>query len=345
MSKSVILGIETSCDETAAALIVDGCITADCTTRQVIHELYGGVVPELASRAHERLLARAVEAVLRDSGLEISTITGIAVTVGPGLAGSLLVGLAFAKGLSNALSVPLIGVNHLEGHIWSPELQHKDIPTPFLALLVSGGHTIMVRVVDFGRYKIIGSTRDDAVGELFDKVGRMLGFTFPAGEAIDLEACTHKGASLQLPRARISDDPLGFSFSGLKTAVLYYLQGKYSGTSDGFDLPGEDRPAICAGLMETVGDMLVRGIGNAVEAGDYRALVISGGVSASRYLRKRFDAFAIEQSLPLFIPDPCHCTDNGSMIAYAGFRRLTMGQFSPQNIEINPSLMLSDNSL
>lgn len=345
MNRPVILGIETSCDETAAALFVDGSITADCTTRQVIHELYGGVVPELASRAHERLLAPAIEVVLRDSGARVSDISGVAVTVGPGLAGSLLVGLAYAKGLSTALSVPMIGVNHLEGHIWSAELQHETIPTPFLALLVSGGHTIMVRVIDFGKYEIIGSTRDDAVGELFDKVGRMLGFSFPAGEAIDKEADAFQGVSVRLPRARISGDPLSFSFSGIKTAVLYHLRERYPGSSDGFTLPVEDRSAVCAGLMDAVGDMLVRGINNAIDEGDYRALVVSGGVSASRYLRKRFNAISVEKALPIYIPNPRHCTDNGSMIAYAGFRRIAIGKTSPSNIEINPSLTLSDSSL
>ncbi len=342
---SVILGIETSCDETAAALIVDGRITSDCTTRQVIHESYGGVVPELASRAHEKLLTRAVESVLRDSEMNVNDITGIAVTMGPGLAGSLLVGLAFAKGLARALSVPMIGINHLEGHLWSSELQHGVIPLPFMALLISGGHTIMVKVIGFGRYEILGSTRDDAVGELFDKVGRMLGFNFPAGESIDREACSYMGESVHFPRAKISDDPLGFSFSGLKTAVLYYLQGRYTGSSDGFNLQQKDRSAVCVGLMEAVGDMLVRGLDHAVETGDYKALVVSGGVSASRFLRGRFDVFAHERSLPLYIPDHRYCTDNGSMVAYAGYRRFALGQSSSKDIDINPSLTLTDSLL
>ncbi len=355
-----ILGIETSCDDTAAALLSDGKIIADRTTRQILHEQYGGVVPELASRAHERLLEPAVKGVLKESNLKVTDIDAIAVTNGPGLSGALLVGVSFAKGLASGLNVPLIGVNHLEGHLWSSELTIGDLPVPFLGLLVSGGHTIMVNVKQFGQYEILGNTRDDAVGELFDKVGRMLGFTFPAGENIDNEALSyfkdHKTESIKFPRTKLKNDPFGFSFSGLKTAVLYHLQKHYSNgqNSDilqndqtswkdvGFQIPNDDRQAICAGLMAAVGDVLISGMSAVCDKYEFQGLVVGGGVSASRYLRARFSRFATERNLTLNIPPIQHCTDNGSMIAYAGFRRLMLGQRDSLDLAINPSANLTD---
>ena len=340
MNGPVILGIETSCDETAAALLVDGKIVSDRTTRQLVHEEYGGVVPELASRAHERLLTPAVEGVLGDAGLSYDAIDGIAVTFGPGLAGALLVGVSFAKGLSKATGASLIGINHLEGHLWSVELSRGEIPKPFLTLLVSGGHTLMIKATGFGRYELLGETRDDAAGELFDKVGRMLGYNFPAGADIDREKMSFSGNSVRFPRARLSSDPYGFSFSGLKTAVLYYLQENYPRARIGFNIPPEDRSAVCAGLMEAVGDMLITGLTTASEKEDFRAVVVSGGVSASVYLRGRFRQFASEQGLPLYIPPLEHCTDNGAMVAYTGYRKFLAGDVSMLDLAVNPAASL-----
>ena len=340
MKPVIILGLETSCDETAAALLVDGREVADRTTRQLLHEQYGGVVPELASRAHERLLALAVRGVLNDSRIDLSELSAIAVTSGPGLAGGLLVGLSFAKGLTTGLGIPLIGVNHLEGHIWAGELTGEKLPLPFLALVVSGGHTLLLKVTKFGQYEKLGSTRDDAAGELFDKVGRLLGFHFPAGPALDKDAIEFMGVPIRFPRAKLTDDPYGFSFSGVKTAILYHLRENYTQVDGIFQLTEEQRKAISAGLMATVGDMLVSAIGNAFSHDDYKAVVIGGGVSASRFLRVKFQKFSEEHSVPLIIPPMRFCTDNGSMIAYAGWKRFLAGNFSQPDLSINPAANL-----
>jgi len=337
-----ILGIETSCDETAAAIVIDGKPVADRTTTQVLHEQYGGVVPELASRAHERLLMPAVEGVLRDAHLTVEDIDGIAVTFGPGLAGALLVGVAFAKGLAMARNIPVWGINHLEGHLWSGGLTTGAPPQPFLALLISGGHTLLVEVEGFGRYRRIGTTRDDAAGELFDKVGRMLGFRFPAGARIDAAALEFKGIPIAFPRTRIDGDPTGFSFSGLKTAVLYYLQRNFKRDVDSsFILTDEVRNAICAGLMSAVGGTLAAAIRAALDQRRYQALVVAGGVSASRYLRGIFEGVTEEAGIPLIIPPIQHCTDNGLMIAYAGYLRMSNGYpASDLNFTVDPAASL-----
>ncbi len=341
-----VLGIETSCDETAAALFSNGEILADRTTRQLLHEKYGGVVPELASRAHEQLLSPAVDSILSESGLDVNDIDAVAVTCGPGLAGALLVGVSFAKGLSAALNIPLIGVNHLEGHLWSAELSGSSIPLPFLGLLISGGHSMTIKVDGFGQYKQIGTTRDDAVGELFDKVGRMLGFNFPSGEDIDSEAMkhfdSHTSDPIRFPRAKLKDDPYGFSFSGLKTAVLYHLKKIYTKTESAYKIPDQDRTEICASMMSSVGDMLINGLTAASKECKFKALVVSGGVSASRYLRKRFKDYTTEHQLKLHIPPIHHCTDNGSMIAYAGYLRLLNGQTNSLDLAVNPAAKLTD---
>jgi N6-L-threonylcarbamoyladenine synthase len=327
MTHRIILGIETSCDETAVGLIIDGRIVADRTTRQVLHELYGGVVPELASRAHEKLLVGAVEGVLRDAGINVEAIDAVAVTNGPGLAGALLVGVAFAKGLAAAGNIPLYGVNHVEGHLWSAEITKGSLPRPFL-----------IGVKEYGDYIQLGSTRDDAVGELFDKVGRMLGFQFPAGAAIDKAALEYSGKPLLLPRARIKGEPLSFSFSGLKTAVLYHLRNNFSLKDDHYLVSEEQLGAICSGLMSAVSDMLLTSLEAAWAEGDYRALVVAGGVAASRYLRNKLGEFARVHDVSLYIPPLEHCTDNGSMIAYAGYMRIRAGHNpSPLDMSINPT--------
>jgi len=331
----VILGIETSCDETAAAIVIDGKPVADRTTTQVLHEEFGGVVPELASRAHERLLMPAVEGVLRDAKLQVGDIDGIAVTYGPGLAGALLVGVAFAKGLGLAKGIPVWGVNHIEGHLWSGGLTSETPPLPFLALIISGGHTLLIEVEGFGKYRKVGTTRDDAVGELFDKAGRMIGFSFPAGARIDAAALAFTGEPVAFPRTRIECEPNNFSFSGLKTAVLYHLQRTYKRGEDGaFNLTEEQRNAICAGLMSAVGGTLAAAVRSALSQRDYRALVVAGGVSASRYLRRVFTEVTDDAGILLIIPPFQHCTDNGSMIAYAGYLRILNG-FPPSDLKLS----------
>lgn len=344
MRPACVLGIETSCDETAAALWDGNRVLSYRTTTQVLHEQYGGVVPELASRAHEKLLIGAVEGVLEDVGFSIGKVDAVAVTYGPGLAGALLVGVSFAKGIASAASIPLIGVNHLEGHVWSSQIRGVELPIPFLCLLISGGHTYLIGVEEFGRYRLIGGTRDDAAGELFDKVGRMIGFHFPAGQSIDKDALSFKGESIRFPRSRLSGDPCGFSFSGLKTAVLYYLRERFTQGEEGFDLTVDQRQSVSAGLMEAVGDMLVSGLSAALENENYKAIAVAGGVAASQVLRKRFAIVASQRNLPLFIPPLSLCTDNGAMIAYVGFRRLVAGQSSPFNLAVDPRLDLFNSS-
>lgn len=363
MRPRIILGIETSCDETAAALLVDGKIISDRTTRQTMHEQYGGVVPELASRAHERLLAPAIDGVLADAGMKITDIEAVAVTYGPGLAGALLVGVALAKGLAAALNIPVYAVNHIEGHIWavemslmgnradesgcqlrrvdSPDALVEWLPMPFLGLIVSGGHTILLRVEGFRCYVKLCSTRDDAAGELFDKVGRMLGLAFPAGADIDRLALNFKDKPFYFPRARFTDQQPAFSFSGLKTAVSHYLKNH----PELFDVEGNASDAarrmICRGVMESVADMLVWQVGHFLAGGDYRALVIGGGVSASQFLRRHWERLAADYRIPLFIPPPQHCTDNGAMVAYTGWKMALAG-IPPaiDSLAVEPALSL-----
>ncbi|NQT35221.1 tRNA (adenosine(37)-N6)-threonylcarbamoyltransferase complex transferase subunit TsaD [bacterium] len=349
MKQPVVLGIETSCDETAAALLIEGRIVADCTTTQLLHKEYGGVVPELASRAHERLLMSAVQEVLDEAKITVKDIGAVAVTRGPGLAGALLVGMSFAKGLVTARQIPFIGVNHLEGHLWGAEITHGKLPLPFLGMIISGGHTMTVGVNGLGRYEKLGETHDDAAGELLDKVGRMMGYGFPAGESLDRDAMSCQPTprhydtttpALRFPRARIKGDPLGFSFSGLKTAVLYYLREKYERRAIGYMIPDAERIGISTAIMEAVSDMLINGLATAWETDDYRALVVSGGVASSRYLRIRLEQFAAENDIPLLIPPPRHCTDNGAMIAYTGYLRLQAGFTSKLDLSIDPSASL-----
>ncbi|MDP8240612.1 MAG: tRNA (adenosine(37)-N6)-threonylcarbamoyltransferase complex transferase subunit TsaD [Candidatus Hatepunaea meridiana] len=374
MKSGVVLGIETSCDETAAALVINGKLIADRTTTQLLHEAYGGVVPELASRAHERLLMPAVSGVLKDAGVQVTDIDAVAATYGPGLAGALLVGVSFAKGLAKGLNIPFLGINHLEGHLWGAEITHGHIPQPFLGMIISGGHTITIDVQGFGKYTLLGRTHDDAVGELLDKAGRMLGYSFPAGASIDQDAMNFTGKPVHFPRARVKCDDRGFSFSGLKTAVLYYLRDKtrcqgvvpdsnapgYAvnrggltggkqpegwtlnsvSQGNGYKLSPVERAAVSTGMLEAVSDMLINGLSVVWDNNKYKALVISGGVASSRFLRTRFERFADERNIPLYIPPSEHCTDNGAMIAYVGYRYMQSGYTSPLDLAIDPALGL-----
>ena len=340
---AIILGIETSCDETSAGILIEGNIAADVTSTQTIHQKYGGVVPELASRAHEKLLTDIVSRAVKTAGISMKELDAVAVTYGPGLAGALLIGVSFAKGLASMLGIPFIGVNHLEGHLWVGELEYDDIQTPFLALLISGGHTILLRVDGFRDYHLLGTTRDDAVGELLDKVGRMLGLDFPAGSEIDRLTTRFSGKSVSFPRAKLSNDPYGFSFSGLKTSVLYYLRKNYSTFTSGdgiFQIPLDERNSILKGMMESVGDMLSKSIEAALSEDVYGSLVVGGGVSASSYLRRRFEFTAKEFDLSLHIPTGNLCTDNGIMIAHIGNKLLQNMEYHNLDLEVQPSLSL-----
>jgi N6-L-threonylcarbamoyladenine synthase len=318
----LVLGIETSCDETAAAVLRDGReILSDVVYSQVaLHHPYGGVVPELASRRHLDKIVPVAEEALSRAGVSLKDIDGVAVTRGPGLVGALLIGLSFAKSVSAALKVPLVGVNHLEGHICSIYLE-KAVPFPFLSLTVSGGHTSLYRVSGIGAYQMLGQTRDDAAGEAFDKVAKLLNLGYPGGKVIE-DLALQGRANIRFPRAIPGRDSLDFSFSGLKTAVVNFVK-RYSGNdADPRDLPLAD---IAASFQEAVVDMLIHKVTQARQQSGVQRLVLSGGVVANGYLRQRFQSLALEEGWELYIPSPRFCTDNAAMIAWLGNHYLEQG--------------------
>lgn len=314
------LGIETSCDETAASVVADGVtVRSSIVSSQIVHSLYGGVVPELAARAHIRILVPVVETALAKAGIRYSDLNLIAVTHAPGLLGALLVGLPFAKGLSFALGVPFVGVNHLEGHIFALRLEYPDLQPPYLGLVVSGGHTELLIVRDWCQYEELGSTVDDACGEAFDKVAKLLGLPYPGGA--EIENLAKKGrAVIDFP----APDPGGmnFSFSGLKTAVLYYLR----------DHPDTAKEDVAASFQEAAVRALTRRVEQAVQITGFRRVGISGGVAANRHLRERLQQLGERLGLQLFIPRPAYCTDNAAMIAAAGFERYQRFGPSPPDL-------------
>ncbi len=309
----IILGIETSCDETSIALLRDDTLLANEIYSHEIHAAFGGVVPEMASRAHMEKVDALCAAVVEKTGLPLSDIDLIAVTDGPGLAGALLVGVSFALGLYCGQDVAVTGINHLEGHVCSVFFDHPGLSYPFLALIVSGGHTSIYRVDDFGSYACLGRTVDDAAGEAFDKIGKMLGYSYPAGRSIETEAS--KAASepiIPFPRARVASSPLDFSFSGLKTAVKYFLQGQQA------DYIAHNRSLICKSLQESIVNALVANVKVAAQQTGITAVAVVGGVACNGYLREKMsEAFGGNA----FFPAPVLCTDNAAMIARAGYER------------------------
>jgi len=306
-----VLGLETSCDETSIALLVDETIVANTVYTQDIHAAFGGVVPEIASRAHLQKIDRLCSAILLENGLTPRDLDLIAVTDSPGLAGALLVGISFALGLHCSYSLPITGVNHLEGHIASVMLEHTNLDFPFLALVVSGGHTAIYRVDDFGVYERLGRTIDDAAGEAFDKIGKLLGFSYPSGRDIEKQAALHTaGESIRFPVARVSTGEFDFSFSGLKTAVKYFLNDHDAGYKR------ENMPLICHSFQKAVTDSLVKNIASAATATGLQRIALVGGVACNNFLRRKMqDAFAGN----VYFPSPGLCTDNGAMIAKAGY--------------------------
>lgn len=313
MTCTHILGIETSCDETSVAILRDGAAVVSRTYSQVAHSAFGGVVPEVASREHLRKIDVLAHEVLREAGLGVAEMDLIAVTDGPGLAGALLVGVSFALGLERCYGIPAVGIHHLEGHICAALLEHGDIPFPFLALVVSGGHTALYRVDDIGAYTCIVQTVDDAAGEAFDKVGKLLGFAYPAGRAIDEEAARAASTEgISFPIARSSDRELTFSFSGLKTAVKYYLEHADS------RFVAEHRPAICRAFEEAVVGSLVRNTVAAASLHNLDTVVCTGGVAANGMLRASLTETC---GGTVIFPSLRYCTDNAAMIARAAYER------------------------
>lgn len=334
-----ILGIETSCDETSAAVVQDGRIVSNVTSTQLFHSLYGGVVPELASRAHQRLIVPIVNQALTQADVGKSSLDAIAAVYGPGLIGSILVGLSFGKAMAMALGIPFIGVNHMEGHIFSNLIDEPKPKFPFLNLTVSGGHTQLVLVRNPFQYEVLGDTMDDAAGEAFDKVAKMLGIGYPGGPRVDKYAASGDPTFVDFPRPFLSEGSLEFSFSGLKTAVLYFLR------KQGFvrNQPIVDQQFlanVCASFQAAVVDVLVQKILSAAERFALREIAIAGGVSANSELRRRASETAALKGLKLFLPKFDYCTDNGAMIAMVGYYRMQEGRESDLELTAEPGLEL-----
>jgi N6-L-threonylcarbamoyladenine synthase len=342
----VILGIETSCDDTAAAVLVGRTLRASVVSSQdEVHGPYGGIVPELASRHHVANIVPVIDAALAKAELRVGDVEGIAVTRGPGLIGSLLVGLSAAKGIAFANRVPLVGVNHLEGHMLAIFLE-RDIEFPYVALLVSGGHTSLYLARAPGTYRRIGATRDDAAGEAFDKGAKMLGLGFPGGRIIDDLASSGDPRAIRFPRATIREARYDFSFSGLKTALREFLRREHGVRfvpSAGMQPTTLAEPLlvdVAASFQEAVVDMLVApAVAAAAELGVSR-VVVSGGVSANSRLRARMQAEAAERTIEVHFPAPRFCTDNAAMIAYAGERRLERNERDDLTLNASASLLL-----
>lgn len=304
----IILAIETSCDETAAAVVEDGRrVLSNVVASQIdVHALYGGVVPEIASRKHLELISVVIEEALAQASITPRDLQGIAVTRGPGLLGALLVGVSAAKGMASVLRIPTAGVNHIEGHLFAAFLE-RPVEFPFLALAVSGGHSHLYEVSGFGRYRTLGQTLDDAAGEAFDKVAKLLGLPYPGGVVIDRLATKGDPAKIRFPRPLMGDGSFNFSFSGLKTAVLTHLQ-KHPVQEDELN-------DLCASFQEAVCDVLTAKTGDALAATGINRLVVAGGVACNSALRKKMREMADSRGVELSIPSPALCSDNAAMLA------------------------------
>ncbi|HEY0613638.1 MAG TPA: tRNA (adenosine(37)-N6)-threonylcarbamoyltransferase complex transferase subunit TsaD [Candidatus Elarobacter sp.] len=329
----LLLGIETSCDDTATAVVRDAVrVLANVSTNQdEFHAKYGGIVPEIAARRHAALLSAAVDDALTRANVRLDELDGIAVTSGPGLIGSLVVGVAAAKALAFATGLPLYAVNHLHGHLFAPFLERDEPPEyPFLALLVSGGHTQLVEVESPLDLRIIGKTRDDAAGEAYDKTARLLGLPFPGGPALDALARDGDPRAFAFPRHRPDAGTLDMSFSGLKTSVRYFLE-----SDAGRSARRED---VAASFQAAVVDVLIDRLERALERREYRALVLSGGVAANSALQSAFFALGERARIPAFVPERRFCTDNAAMIAAAAERRAASARSDPLTLVADPNL-------
>lgn len=329
-----ILGIETSCDETAASVLAeDGTVLSNIITLQhAVHQRFGGVVPELASRAHIESIEGVSAEALQQAHLSWTDLTGIAVTQGPGLAGALLVGVNFAKALAYALNIPVVGVSHLEGHIASAWLQDPAFPLPCVVLVVSGGHTHLYHKEPSGHCSLLGSTRDDAAGEAFDKGAQLLGLDYPGGPAIDRLARQGSLDAIAFPRSYLKKGSLDFSFSGLKTSLLYKLQSMDERSR------ATQLADLSAGYQEAIVTVLVEKAFAAVRSSGVRALAVVGGVSANSRLRALLQQRAMSEDLRLSLPPLAYCTDNAAMIAAAGRQALHAGLRAPLDIDAQASL-------
>ena len=330
-----ILGIESSCDETAAAVVKNGReVLSNIISSQVpIHRKFGGVVPEIASRKHIENVLPVIDEALQQAEVDIKEIDGIAVTYGPGLVGALLVGLSAGKALAFALDKPLLGVNHLEGHVFANFLVDEELEPPFMALVVSGGHTALMKVKDYNNFELLGQTRDDAAGEAFDKIARVMGLQYPGGPEIELLAKGGNPTAIDFPRALL-DKSYDFSFSGLKSSVINYLHTeKQSGRE-------VNRADVAASFQAAIVAVLVKKSVHAMEASGLKKIVLAGGVSANKTLQAELGAAVEAIGVKLVHPKPVLCTDNAVMIACRGYYKFLNNEFSSMDLNADPALKL-----
>ena len=332
----LILGIESSCDETAAAVVKNGReVLSNVISSQIeLHKLYGGVVPEIASRKHIEKINQVIEESLEEAKVTLEDIDAIAVTYGPGLVGALLVGVAEAKAISYATGKPLVGVHHIEGHVSANYIENKELEPPFLCLIVSGGHTHLVIVKDYGEYEIVGRTREDAAGEAFDKVARAIGLGYPGGPKIDKLAKEGNKHAILFPRAKVAENEYDFSFSGVKSAVLNYING--------CNMKGEEinRADVAASFQEAVVDVLVTHTVAAAKAYGFKNVAMAGGVASNSALREGMRTACEKNGLNLYYPSPIYCTDNGAMIGAAGYYEYMKGARAGLDLNAVPNLRI-----
>ncbi len=338
MKDTLILAVESSCDETAAAVVRNGReILSNIIYSQIdLHTLYGGVVPEIASRKHIEKINQVIEKALAEAGVTLAEIDAVGVTYGPGLVGALLVGVAEAKAIAYAAGKPLVGVHHIEGHIAANYIEHPDLEPPFLCLVVSGGHTHLVRVRDYGTFDILGRTRDDAAGEAFDKVARAIGLGYPGGPKIDRVAREGDPDAIAFPRAHVDDALYDFSFSGLKSAVLNYING--------CRMKGESfsQADVAASFQKAVTDVLVANAMHAVEEYGADTFAIAGGVASNSALRAAMQEACAERGVKFCYPSPVYCTDNAAMIGVAAYYEYRKGTRSGWDLNAVPNLKLGE---
>lgn len=329
---TLIMGIESSCDETSISVVKNGReVLSNIINSQIkIHEEYGGVVPEIASRCHTEVINQLMKEALKEANCTLDDIEAIAVTQGPGLVGALLVGVSYAKGLSYVTGKPLVAVNHIEGHIAGNYLTHKELKPPFICLIISGGHTHLVNVKSYNEFEIIGKTRDDAIGEAFDKVARVVGLGYPGGPKVD-NLAKEGTPNIKLPVTHF--DNLDFSFSGIKTAVIN-LNHKN---------PNLNKADLCASFQEAVTEMLITNVRKAIEQYKTDKIVIAGGVSRNSFIRKSFDNLAEELNINVFYPEPILCTDNAAMIAAAGYYNYINNERADLKLNAIPNLKIGEN--
>ena len=330
MKDIITLGIESSCDETSVAVVKNGReVLSNIINSQIkIHEKFGGVVPEIASRNHIEAISDVTKKALEEANITFSDIDNIACTYGPGLVGALLVGVSYAKGLSYALNKPLTGTNHIEGHIAGNYISHKELKPPFLCLIISGGHTHLVHISDYDKFEILGRTKDDAIGEAFDKVARVIGLGYPGGPKVD-KLAKEGSHNIELPKTHI--DGLDFSFSGIKTAIIN-LHHKN---------PDINKADLCASFEKYVTDILLENTIKAAKTLDIKTIALAGGVSANSYIREQFLNLE-KEGYKVYYPEPVLCTDNAAMIASAGYYRFISGVTSDLTLNAIPNLKIGE---